>query len=72
MSLKYRYRMCASCKTWIHGRFPLRGPVYCLECNLAHAHDAAVQMANKQGPYYDKWLSTRGPRGRPTNDQNGG
>ena len=37
----------------------------CYECGLAAKIDQMRQMHEKSGPYYDEWLKTRGPLGRP-------
>lgn len=60
-----RTRECADCGCEVKGRIPATGDVRCLECNIGRACEAAKQMAAKSGPYYDQWLATRGPQGRP-------
>jgi hypothetical protein len=65
MVYKQRWRKCSTCGAWTHGTYPAKAPVGCTACNLANAKDAALQMANKSGPHYDRWLATRGPQGRP-------
>lgn len=60
-----RERKCDNCPTIVKGRIPPSGPLQCIECAIAKAGSAAMQMANKSGPAYDKWLTTRGPQGRP-------
>jgi len=37
----------------------------CYECGLAAHVEQIRQMAAKSGPYYDRWLETNGPKGRP-------
>jgi len=27
----------------------------CFDCSIQHVIDSADQLANKKGPYYDKW-----------------
>lgn len=67
MGYAVRERKCDTCPTVVKGRIPPSGEFHCVECNIKHAADAAIQMANKCGPAYDKWLETRGPQGRPRN-----
>lgn len=62
-----RWRICSQCHKPMHGRLPPLTDVYCVTCKLDRAKDAAFSMANKTGPYYDAWLRTRGPQGRPRN-----
>lgn len=45
------------------------GDVYDILCAIQNSCDAAKQMALKSGPYYDRWLETRGPQGRPRDPQ---
>jgi DNA-directed RNA polymerase subunit RPC12/RpoP len=40
-------------------------PYVCAECGITRGIQAALEMARKEGPAYDKWLSSRGPSGRP-------
>lgn len=35
-------------------------PPRCFECGLQAAIDAARQMREKSGPYYDRWLASNG------------
>lgn len=42
-------------------------PRVCVECGINRGMDAARQMAEKRGPYYDKWLASNGPGGRGAN-----
>lgn len=63
-----RERECAGCPTIVKGRIPATGDVWCITCSLDRGKDAALQMAQKSGPYYDRWLATRGPQGRPRHD----
>lgn len=35
----------------------------CADCGAANGPAAALQMAAKQGPAYERWLATNGPRG---------
>lgn len=44
------------------GQLSRRG--YCQPCGQAAAIAAAMQMAAKSGPAYDRWLQTAGPTGR--------
>lgn len=60
-----RSRKCDDCPTVVMGRIPPTGPFLCIECAIAKAARAAMEMANKSGPAYDRWLETRGPQGRP-------
>jgi len=69
MVYKERTRECARCGGQVKGRIPVNGDVFCLTCNLDNAKEAALQLANKSGPYYDRWLATRGPQGRPRTKQ---
>src|SRR5215469_2931223 len=40
-------------------------PKLCLQCGVARAQQAALEMAARSGPHYDAWLASRGPAGRP-------
>lgn len=60
-----RTRQCWKCHKPFTGRIAPKGPVYCVPCKIDNASDAAIQMANKEGPYYDRWLASGGPQGRP-------
>jgi hypothetical protein len=37
----------------------------CYECGLQAFTDQVTQMHQQRGPYYEAWLKTAGPRGRP-------
>jgi len=69
MPYAIRTRTCACCGELTTGRYPPFKDVHCLNCNTGHMKDAARQMAAKSGPYYDRWLRTRGPLGRPRLDE---
>ena len=56
---------CARCGESVRGAYGKDGLLLCLECRLMKARDAAIQMARKAGPAYDRWLETNGPKGRP-------
>lgn len=60
-----RERECSDCGAVVKGRFPLSKPVQCIDCAIKRQISAAKQMAARSGPYYDQWLKTRGPKGRP-------
>lgn len=46
----------------------------CLECGIQESIDAMIQMKQKSGPYYDKWLArvagaaSINPRATPPSD----
>ncbi len=65
MSYAERERKCSTCDNTVKGRIPLQKAVFCIDCALKKAAESARQMANKSGPYYDQWLTTQGPKGRP-------
>lgn len=56
---------CGHCGEPVRGAYGKDGLLLCLECRLSKARDAAIQMANHEGPAYDAWVRTRGPLGRP-------
>jgi hypothetical protein len=60
-----RTRKCHRCGKPFTARMKATGPVYGINCAIQNSIDAAIQMANKSGPYYDRWLETSGPQGRP-------
>ena len=62
-----RERKCDRCPTVVKGRIPPGGEFLCIECAIDKAKRAAIEMAQKSGPAYDRWLTTRGPQGRPPN-----
>lgn len=62
-----RWRFCKDCNAPMFDRFPPLKDVWCLECRIKRARESAIQLSNKSGPYYDRWLATRGPQGRPPN-----
>lgn len=37
----------------------------CVECGIGAAIEAARQMNARSGPYYERWLASNGPAGRP-------
>lgn len=65
----YRWRICAGCRKPVYGRLPPIADAYCLPCKLARACDAATDMHNKSGHYYQVWLEKGGPQGRPPTGQ---
>ena len=69
MPYAYRERKCAKCPTIVKGHLPPTKDILCIECAVKNAMQAAVQLANKSGPYYDRWLASRGPQGRPPNPE---
>lgn len=64
-----RTRNCTRCGVPFTASMKATGPVYDINCAIQNAIDAATQMRNKSGPYYDAWVRTRGPQGRPRNPQ---
>lgn len=56
---------CHDCGERVRGASSRDGFLRCLDCKLAMARESALQLASHSGPYYDRWLQTRGPRGRP-------
>lgn len=60
-----RERECSGCGEIVRGRIPPAGELLCIECAIKKAARAAMEMANKEGPAYDRWLATNGPKGRP-------
>lgn len=60
-----RWRFCAECHKPLFGHLPDTDDVWCVAHRLERSAAAALQLANKSGPFYDKWLETRGPKGRP-------
>ncbi len=56
---------CARCHKPVVKPYRFHRTPYHLECGILEAADAARQMRQKSGPYYDRWLNTAGPKGRP-------
>lgn len=65
MTCAMRTIKCSDCPEMITGRFSPSKDYQCINCAIKRMESAATQMANKSGPAYDKWLESRGPRGRP-------
>lgn len=65
MAYAFRWRNCKGCRKWFYARSPNHGDVWCMTCRIGRAENAARDMAHKSGPYYDRWLNSRGPQGRP-------
>lgn len=65
----YKYMPCRHCdKPMIVGVTRRKLPHH-PECGLERASAAMLQMANKSGPYYDRWLESLAKR---FSDQAGG
>jgi DNA-directed RNA polymerase subunit RPC12/RpoP len=43
----------------------------CVECGIQRTLAAAIQLHSKSGPYYDKWLASKGVAGRPRHESSG-
>lgn len=56
---------CNRCHEPVQKPFRFYRRAYHEECGILEASDAARQMANKSGPYYERWLETKGRYGRP-------
>lgn len=56
---------CSECGEPMTVNAQVVNPPRCYECGLL-AHVAQMrQMHEHRGPYYEEWLKTNGPRGRP-------
>jgi hypothetical protein len=56
---------CTDCGAVVEGRFPKWKKQRCLDCAIVNMEIAALEMAKRSGTYYDRWLASAGPRGRP-------
>lgn len=53
----------------ITGRIPPWKAVRCIDCGVKDAMQAARDMYNHEGEWYDRWLKSAGPNGRPPKQQ---
>lgn len=46
-------------------------PMICVECGIRRTIVSSHQLAAKSGPYYEKWLASKGVAGRPRRHPSG-
>ena len=61
----WKWGFCGKCSKPVYGQFRPGADMYCLEHRIQRSAESALQLANKSGPFYDKWKQTGGPKGRP-------
>lgn len=54
---KYKTVKCVSCDNTASVGIKTRKPYRCFECGIEMAIAAQLQMRQKSGPIYDKWLA---------------
>lgn len=54
--MKFRVLICIECNMNEFEIGPVSNRGLCEACGIAHAINAAVQMRNKSGPAWDRWV----------------
>lgn len=65
MSYKLRTRTCCVCGELTTGYYSPSKPVRCAECGIKVLEANSLAMYRKEGPGYERWLASNGPKGRP-------
>jgi hypothetical protein len=60
-----RIIICEDCGARVRRDLTSRRRGVCARCGVDRATAAALQMANKSGPAWDRFLASKGPAGRP-------
>lgn len=62
---KARLSHCLLCGAPASEDNPISTRGKCKACGIENAVQAALEMAAQSGPAWDRWVASRGPKGRP-------